>query len=206
MAVGALLIAGIATAGYFGVRAWKVSSQEAKAKELAAKIVTQGPGGFEEIRKAVDSGQITREQAWSAGREAMEARMQKEMDGFFGTPAKDRDKYLDKLIDEIQKRMKEMEARRAAEGPTTRPNWGGPPRDGNGPTTRPDRGPGGGGGRGDNASPVQRAQRQEFMAAMMRRMQERGIQMGRGMGMGGWGRGGGGGGPGGGNRGNGGGR
>lgn len=206
MIVGAVMVVGIAAGGYFGISAWKTASQENKAKELAAKMTVAGPGnGFEEMRKAVDSGQITWDQARAAGREAWEAEQQKRMDAYFATPAKDRDKYLDKLIDEMQKRMKEMEARRAANPPTTRPDRGDRGNRGNGPTTRPegergDRGPGGGRGNADNTSPVQRAQRGEFMAAMQRRMQERGIQM---RGRGGWGGGGGGGGgrgPGGGGR------
>ena len=200
-AIGAVLIAGLAVGGYFGLKAYNQWAQENRARQLAASVTTAGPSGFATMRKAVDSGEITREQAWAARREAMEKRIQLEAQGYFKTPEKDRDKYLDKLIDEMQKRMKEMEAARAA-NPTTRPAREGPPRDG--ATTRPDgerrdRGPGGMfGGGGDNTSPTDRAMRQEFGVAMSKRMQERGVQMpGRG-GWGGGGRGGNGGGGGGG--------
>jgi hypothetical protein len=202
MIVAPLLVAGIATSGYFGIKTYRASSQEATAKELVAKAMANGPSreGFEQVRKAVDAGEISREQAWAAGREMMEKAEKERMTAYFNTAAKDRDKYLDKLIDERLKMMKEWQARRAAEGPTTRPN-----REERGPTTRPEgerrEGGPGGGARGDNQSPVDRAMNQEFRAALMRRMQERGIQM---PGRGGWG---GGRGPGGGgNRGGGGGR
>lgn len=206
-----LLLAGIATSGYYGIKAWRASSQEDAAKAFVAKNFEKGPSpdGFDQVRKAVDSGQFTWDQMRQAGREAWEKAEKERMTAYFNTPAKDRDKYLDKLIDEMQKRMKEFEAMREKMGPTTRPNWGDRQR-GDGPTTRPDgerreRGMGGPGGRGDSTSPVDRAMNQEFRAALFKRMQERGIQMpGRGFGGFGGGRGGGPGG-GGGNRGGGGG-
>lgn len=191
MIAAPLLVAGIATAGYFGVRGWRASSQQAMAKDIVAKAMANGPSreGFEQVRKAVDSGQITREAAWAAGREAWEKAEKERMTGYFNTPAKDRDKYLDKLIDDMQKMRKEWEARRAAQAQEPRPER----RREENPTTRPEgeRREGqrmGGGARGDSQSPVDRAMNQEFRAAMMKRMQERGIQMGgRGGPGGGWG-------------------
>lgn len=188
-AVGGLLLVCIAAGGYFGVRSWRAASQQATAKEIVAKAMANGPSreGFEQVRQAVESGQITWDQMRSAGREAFEKAEKERMTAYFSTPAKDRQKYLDKLIDDMQKMRAEWEARRAAQGPTTRPERRERPE--GAPTTRPEgeRGEqraGMMGGRGDNMSPVDRAMNQEFRAALRRRMEERGIQGG---GRGGWG-------------------
>lgn len=203
MIAAPLLIAAVATGSYFGIKSWRAASQEARANEIVAKAMANGPSpqAFQEVRKAVDSGQITWQQMWQAGRGAWEKAEQERMKGYFNTPAKEREKYLDKIIDDMIKQRQQWEAARAAMGPTTRPNWGGQRERGQDrPTTRPadgerrERGMGGG-GRGDSMSPVDRAMNQEFRAAMQRRMEQRGIQM-RGR----WGGGGGGRGPGGGGR------
>lgn len=193
MVVGGVLLVAISAAGYFGLKAYNEARGTARAKELVANITTPG-AGFDAMRKAVEAGEITRDQAWAAGREAMEKMMKERVDGFFNTPVKERDKYLDKLIDEELKRQKEWEARRKewearqATQPTTRPDRG-ERRGGDGERREQDRGtPGGGGMRGgDNTSPVDRAKQQEFRAAMQRRAQERGVELGRGGGRGGWG-------------------
>jgi pyruvate/2-oxoglutarate dehydrogenase complex dihydrolipoamide acyltransferase (E2) component len=151
------------------------------------ELAQKGP---EEIRKAVDSGAIPREVAWEAFGQAREAEMQKRVDGYFALQtAAERNRYLDKMIDEMQARMREFQQRS-----TTRPagDWqrGDRRGDGPGPATQPNdarraereqrRNV-----RADTTPPAQRAQRVEFMAAMRKRMQERGIEMpngGRGFG------------------------
>lgn len=149
--------------------------------KLAAELAKKGP---EEMRKAVESGQIPREVAWEAFGAAREMEMQKQMNAYFAlkTPV-DRNKFLDKMIDEQQARMREWQQRA-----TTRPaRPEGERRDRDrGPTTQPDearrkemeqrRNE-----RADKQSPTERAQRVEFMMAMRKRMQERGIQGGPGM-------------------------
>jgi hypothetical protein len=195
--VGLLLVAGIASAGY-----WAWSSYQKSAKATLAQQLASAPDARDKLRDAVRSGQLTREQAWDAGREAWEKREQETIDGYFKTPAAQRDEYLDKMIDEMQKRMAEWQRDRPTTGPATRPDR---PR-GDGPTSRPTDAEreARGRARADNQSPLQRAQQSEFRAAMMARMAARGIQMrgpfgggGRG-GPGGGGRGPGGGGGGGG--------
>lgn len=153
--------------------------------KLAAELAKKGP---EEMRKAVESGQIPREVAWEAFGAAREMEMQKQMNTFFAlkTPA-DRNKFLDKMIDEQQARMREWQQRA-----TTRPARPEGERRERGPTTQPDearrkemeqrRNE-----RADKQSPTQRAQRVEFMMAMRKRMEERGMQMPGGGGMRGFG-------------------
>jgi len=177
------------------VGAWAMWRAHAKAKLLAS--IKDDP---RKARQAVEQGQISREDAWQAVGEVREAQMNKVMDDYFALQPKDRDKYLDKLIDEQEARMREFQ-RRATTRPTTRPARQDPP------TSRP-----AGdwqrraGERADRTPPERQAKRAEFMAAMMQRRMERGLSNGAGPGgggRGGWGgggRGGGGGRAGGGNR------
>lgn len=159
--------------------------------KLVAELAQKGP---EEIRKAVDSGQVPREIAWEAFGAAREAEMQKRVDGYFALQTdRERQQYIDKVIDEMQARMREFERNR----PATRPTGVNGPRDGNrdrrGPGTQPSEADRAErerrrAQRADSTPPAQRAQRVEFMAAMRKRMTERGIQMpGGGRGFGGFG-------------------
>jgi hypothetical protein len=201
--VGAFVVAGIAFGGYFGWSAYAASAEQAKKDALAAELkkATDFRSARETLSSAIEAGTISERDARDIGRRAWEERQKEVMEGYFATPAKDRDKYLDNIIDEMQKRMAEWQRDR----PTTRPG-------GDRPTTRPDGERRGGTdaereargrARADNQSPVERAQQSEFRAALMARMRERGIQMpfgrgGPGGGGGPGGRGPGGGGPGGG--------
>lgn len=163
-----------------------------------AKVLAEIGNDRDKIRQAVDEGRISREDVWEVMRERREAEETKRVDAFFALPpGKERDKYLDKMIDEMESRRREWQ-QRAATQPSTRPA-----RDRDGPSTRPSDAERQRrmAMRDDSTPPAQRAKRVEFRAAMMKRMQERGIQPGRG----GWGGGfgGRGGGPGGGGRGSG---
>jgi hypothetical protein len=141
-------------------------------------------------RKAFDAareGKISREQAREIMQESWEKRMDKQLDDYFALPEKDRTKYLDKQIDEMQARMREWQSR-AATQPSRRPTTG--------PATRPNRDRGGDQvarmrGRIETGDPARKAQRAEYMAAMRQLMAQRGIQGPGGGGRGGWGGGGG---------------
>ena len=169
--VGLLIVAGIASAGYWGWNKYQNARQAALIKQAAAAPET--------IRELERSGQLTDDQARDARRQAWEKREKDAMDGFFKTPAADRTKYMDGLLDEMQKdqarRMAEWQRDRPATRPTSRPDR--PDR----PTSRPSdaeiqqrmqQ-------RADNQSPLQRAQQSEFRAAMRARAEARGIDMRR---------------------------
>jgi uncharacterized membrane protein YgcG len=187
MAAAVILTVLVVSAG-----SWAMWRSYSKQKVLAS--IGDDP---RRIRQAVEEGQISRDEAREAFMEAMEARMNRSMDEFFVLPAgKERDAYLDRMIDEMEARRREWQERSTTQ-PTTRPNWA--ERRGDGPATQPsdaDRAQRAqrAAQRADSTPPERRAQRAEFMSAMQKRMAERGIQPGRG-GPGGWGgRGGGGGG------------
>jgi len=174
-----------------------------------------------QIREYFDSNQFrdanedTKRQMGEQIGEAMRARMESEVKGYFALAEENRTAYLDKIIDERQARMAEFFAGRDANRP---PDANGPPPDGNGP---PGFGPPGSSGplrfgpsdangfrrfaqRGQNAgqrprpnpermrarseriSADTRVQMMQFRRALRERMQERGIQ-GPMMGPGGFG-------------------
>ena len=114
------------------------------------------------------------------GRQVMEY----QMDTYFSTPKEQRTAYLDSVIDRMQA-MRQMR-------PPRRPRDANEPNDPNMQRlrnrARQQAGPGGPGGRRipnpsrmramrERGTPVQRAQRTQFMQAMQTRMQQRGITM-----------------------------
>lgn len=175
---------------------WAMWRSHSKQKLLAS--VADDP---RKIREAVDQGTITRQEARDAFEQAMEARMNKTMDEYFVLPAgKERDKYLDKMIDEMEARRREWQ-QRATTQPTTRPNREDRADRGDRPATQPNDRARRMATRMDSTPPERRAKMAEFRAAMAARMAARGIQGGPGRGgFGGWGGRGGGGGGGGRNR------
>ncbi len=166
-----LVVAAAATLALAGGATYALwpKNYQASAHALAA----QGP---QAVRKAVESGQLPREVAWEAMGQVWEAEQQKRLDAFFAlkTPA-ERTRHLDQMINEMEARRKEWET-----GAATRPS-GDRDRRSDGPTSQPSdarrkemeqrRNE-----RADKQPPEKRAQRAEFMAAMRKRMQERGIQ------------------------------
>jgi hypothetical protein len=172
--------------------AWAIKSRkDANARDKFIASLQEDP---RKLWEAERNGQITREERDQAMDTAREQREDKQMDEFFAlkTPA-ERNKYLDKMLDEGEARRRDWQ-QRAATQPTTRPSRRPTTQSTTRPTTRPNRpfdparqlsGVQGG-------NPVRKAQRAEFRAAMRQRMAQRGMQPGRG----GWGgmRGGGGGG------------
>jgi len=182
------LVIAISAGAYFGYGVWQKKRSDALAAQLVKDF--RGRESFEKMREAVDSGQVTRDQMRAARDEEREREERERTDAYFALPADQRDAYLDKIIDEFQERMKRWQN----DGPQTRPTSR-PAREEGEPTTRPQRTPEERAQqqqqRMDSQAPADRAKRAEFRAAMMKRMQDRGINMGRG-GFGG-GRGGGGG-------------
>lgn len=173
-AVGAIALAGGAT-----MALWPKNQEK-----LVAELAQKSP---EELRRAVESGAVPREVAWEAFAQAREAEMQKRIDGYFAlSKPLDRQRYLDKLIDETLARQREWEQRAATRPARSEWMWrfadGQLRREGDrGPTSQPSeerrrqmeqrRAL-----RADSTPPAERARRVEFMAAMRKRMQERGIQ------------------------------
>jgi hypothetical protein len=162
------------------VGAWAMWRAHAREKLLAS--IKDDP---RKVREAVEQGQISREDARETMMEAFESRMNKTMDDYFALQPKDREKYLDKLIDE-QEAMRRQWQQRATTRPATRPAR----------EDRPTSRPAGdwqrrAGERADRTPPERQAKRAEFMAAMMQRRMERGLSNGGGFGgRGGWGGGG----------------
>ncbi|MBC8106433.1 MAG: hypothetical protein H7Z14_07585 [Anaerolineae bacterium] len=187
-ALAIVLIIGGAT---WAIRAHLKAS--AKADTLAAL-----PKNPRDLFQAVRDGKIDREDAREAMQAAREAEENKRLDEYFALKTQaDRNKYIDKVIDEMEARRKEWE-RQASTRPTTRPADRATTRPTTGPTTRPNRrnDPGRQLNNVQGGNPVRQAQRAAMMAAMRARMAQRGIQPGRGGGggggRGGWGGGGGG--------------
>lgn len=146
-------------------------------EKMATELAKKSP---EELRKAVDSGQIPREVAWEAFGEARRVEMEQRIDGYFAlkTP-QDRQKYLDKMIDEMEAQRKRWETERAQRQQQAGQTG---PRD-RGPTSRPTTRPGDDKerqqrmmARMDSRPAARQAQMIEFRNAMTKRMQERGIQ------------------------------
>ena len=172
-----LLVAGLVAGTVIAVRSHRHHQLVAQLKQDPASL-----------RQAVQSGQITREEARGIGRDMFAARMQKQLDGYFALPAgKARQQYLDKAIDEMEARRKQREARRPPQAgrPAPAPPAGRPPGPGAGPSGTNAAGPNGGaaGATGANARsaraesvpPERRAQFQQFRLDMRQRMQTRGI-------------------------------
>ncbi|MDB5354148.1 MAG: hypothetical protein JWN24_601 [Phycisphaerales bacterium] len=134
-----------------------------------------------QLTEAVNSGRITRDEGRALMRDVWAERQQKQMDEYFALPPGDeRNRMLDKLIDDREARRKERDARRAAQGPPGNPPgpWAGGPGSAGGP-------PGTGNGGGPNAAaratrmesipPASRAQFQQFRYDMNQRLAARGM-------------------------------
>lgn len=112
-----LLVLGLGT---WGVAALSKGHKTTLPRELspdALKAVSDDPGKvFERVHQAMESGKLTEEQRHELMqnvRSTMEAQMDKRMDEYFTAGEKEKQAILDRHIDEMQARMKEMEQRRA---------------------------------------------------------------------------------------------
>jgi hypothetical protein len=153
-----------------------------KLRELRPwELMRPGRGGDGEGEDSTP--ELTEEERKSMrenARTLFHAALNDRVQGYFGTPEEDRTAYLDKLIDDMQQRRKEMEQRRSSEGEGgTTP--GGRDRDGEGRreedgTDRRERGMARMKNRIETTDPEERAQFVEFMKQMRARMEERGIE------------------------------
>jgi hypothetical protein len=137
------------------------------AKENSSKIAKQLVQSvsvyhnFDAVKNAIDAKETSWEEVRSAMRQNFEDRTNSQVKKYFELSLKDREKYLDQIIVENQKLR-----------PTTRPNM---------ITTRPsreDRPRNDFQRNADNISPIDRAMRGEFFAALNKRMKEKGINVG----------------------------
>ena len=158
--------------------------KDPKVAEMKAKLqeaFKQGPNPekWQEFHQEMEK--LTpdqRHQVHEGMRQNMERRMDERIDAFFALPPDKRNAFLDKQIQEEEKRRKEMEARRAKSGSNG----------GNGANA----GAGQGGPRGpgnqtadaralrrnqmrDNTTPEQRAKRNAYRAAMQQRRVQTGL-------------------------------
>lgn len=180
----ALMILLIIGGAAWAIRIRLKANEKVAAKQVALASIKSPRDAF----RAVQAGQLS----WDDLEKLREERENKQMDEFFALKTQaDRDRYLDKQIDEMEARRKEFQ-QRAATQPTTRPWQHSTTRPTSGPTTRPNRrnDPGQQLNRVQGGDPVRNAQRAAYRSAMRARMAARGIQGGGGRG--GWGGGGGG--------------
>lgn len=183
---------------------WAVFGREdpavQKVKELQKEAFAgNGPPSrekMEEFRQAMhELSPEQREKMHEGMRSGFERRMNQQIAGYFALPAAQRNAYLDKQINDMEKMRKEMEARFAKQrqGQGQGQNRTGPPQGqlgaGGGSPQGPNAGGPGGGGRNrtpearmtrrnarlDSATPAQRAQRTAYFAALQKRRIELGL-------------------------------
>jgi hypothetical protein len=182
VAVAVLLIAG-------AVWAFRGDDPLPKIKQMREEIAAlprdQQREGWDRLRKEIQN--LTPEQRDKLGAERQAERQRREdkrIDDYFAQPPAKRNAYLDKQIQEEEKRRKEREARRAQGGQNRNPNARNSGQ--NGPAPGPNGANAGGqrgGGRNaspdarsaarnqrlDNSSPEQRAKRAAYHAAVQQR-------------------------------------
>ena len=186
VAIVVLVLLVAATVWAFKARA---DANVARLKQMQDKVFAAGPPQreqFDQFRKEMDQlSPDQREQVRDHMREIMQRRIQKQVDEYFALPSEKRADFLDNQIQEMEKRRKEWEARRAQDG------QGGPGQSGAGQnpnaagqgTNTANAGRQWGGGRNaspeaqstrrnqmlDNTSPEQRAQRSAYFSAVQQR-------------------------------------
>jgi hypothetical protein len=183
-AVLMLLIAGAAWA----LRP-RSDAQVEKIKQMQDEMLASGrpprPEDFDRMRR--ETAQLSDAQRRQVGehmRDNMQRRMEKQIDDYFALPPQKRTAYLDKQIQDEEKRRKEREARRAQDAGNRSRN----PQNGQGQSANA------GGGRNanpnarsegrnrrlDGTSPDQRAKQAAYRAAMQQRRIALGLPPGPG--------------------------
>jgi hypothetical protein len=179
VAIVVMLGAGAGVWGLTRSRGEPEPPKVAVPKEFEVETLKQADPrqGFDVMRQAMERQDLTDEQRRQIGenmREVWEARMDQRIDEYFKAPEDKRKELLDRDIDEMQERWKEMERRRAENPPDPnreqnrdrmRGMWGG------GNPSREERKT-----RSESRNPDQRARRMAYRHAMENRMAERGIQ------------------------------
>ena len=161
----------------------------ARLKQMQDKMFAAGPPQreqFDQFRKELDQlSPDQREQVRDHMRELMQRRMDKRIADYFALPPEKRADFLDNQIQEMEKRRKEWEARRAQDGQGG-PGQSGAGQDPNAPgqgTNTANAGGQRGGGQNaspaavsvrrnqrlDNTSPEQRASRAAYFSDLQRR-------------------------------------
>lgn len=158
-AIIVVIAGGVVAGGYWR---WRAVQHE----KYIASLTNDPPKAFAAMRQ----GQISDDEF----RKAMEPRVQmwqERVDHYFEIPAgPQRQKYLDGMIDEMEKRRAEAQKEWAKQGgPATQPS--------NGPTTRPSMAEMAQrmASRMQSMPPQKRAQMAEFVSAVMKRRAERGM-------------------------------
>ena len=190
------LAVGLLAAAVGGWYYWSpgLSPKVVEAQELGKQLFQQNNGltpeqrreQFQQFRQAIEQlSPEERRQMWQnrEGGGGFRERMDQQMNAYFALSPPDRVAFLDRQIDEREKRRKEFAQMRGdgQRGDGQRGGWGrgGGDRDG--------RGWGGGGNRDDRrrrrldgTTPKQRAQWTAYRKAMEARRRERGLAGGRG--------------------------
>lgn len=203
-AVAVLLLAGV---GYAGWRFWPVTAPDPEGLSETELVTTIATVDFSRLspeqraayaqrlmaddvdrramfRQGHDLPEAERQQARQNMREIMQAGMNQRMNEYFQlTTQAQKNAYLDKMIDEMQKRRAEWEQRRQ-----NRPQEERPPAEArtDNPSADENANRRGGGGRHtpspervktriENRDPYEHAQRMQFFEDMRKRMTERGI-------------------------------
>lgn len=207
-AVAVLLVGG----GAWGLTAYARHKRSAVPKEFTAVALKneQDPGKmFEKVHQAMERTDLTDQQKHAIrenAHDAMESRMEARMNEYFQASGAQKQAVLDRHLNEMVVRMKEMEKRRAewqakngtfqlAGGPGGGPPWmrggQGGPAAGPGSNGQAAGGAGGdrrGGNSGDSQrdrrkqwtesrDPDQHARRMAYFTAMQQRAKQRGIEM-----------------------------
>lgn len=136
---------------------------------------------FENFRKAMDREDLTeeqKEQIRENGREIMEQRMDERIDEYFNAPEGEKNKVLDKSIDEFEKMRKEREARDAEREKMSeedrekeRQKWRDRMKDREGSRTQAERK-----NRSESRSADKMGKRMAYFSAVANRMKERGME------------------------------
>lgn len=152
------------------LRPWDIVRRRSDTDE------TTGEGTEDQLQLTDEERQRIRQNA----RELFHAAMKDRVQGYFELPAEDRIAYLDRMIDDMQERRRQMEEPRSGpgEGEPTPPGQDGKDRDRSPPddADRRKRGMARLKERIETTDPEERAQFVEFMKQMRQRMEERGIE------------------------------
>lgn len=181
----------------WGVARMSRSEKPTLPKELSAQALKAQADGdpaklMNRVHDAMRNGNLTEQQRhelWQNVRQIHEAQMDKRIGEYFAAGTSQRQAILDRQLDEMQVRMREMEQRRAqweqerqAQSANGQPAAGQNGTAGNGPNGNR---PGSHGGpshaqrktHSESRDPDQTARRSAYFTALRQRADERGIQM-----------------------------
>jgi cobalamin biosynthesis protein CobT len=170
-----------------GVWAWmsRPDPQMEKVKQMGAELFAgnktpeQRRQQFELIRQEAEKLTPSQQQELrELGRQQFERRMDQQIAKYFAMPPAERTAYLDKQIQEQEKRRKEWESRRPQSNASGGQGGGGPPGNAGGPRPQNNNADERAQRRGqwmDNSTAQQRSMRSSYMADMRKRRIELGL-------------------------------